>query len=68
MFCSSLMKDAEAERSASGKATDALDSRRVVRQHAALFDALNAEEQIAFAEDAARAGKRGAALEPGSCE
>ena len=68
MFCSSLMKDAETERNASGKATGALDSRRVVRQDSAMFNVFNAEEQIAFAEDAARADKKGAARGPGSCE
>ena len=51
------MKDAERDRNASGQATGALDSRRVVREHAALFNALDVQQQIAFAEDATRAKK-----------
>ena len=58
MFCSSAMKDAEVDRNAIGQATGALDSRRVIRQHAALLNALNVEQQIAFAEDAARTNIR----------
>ena len=59
------MKDAEMERSASGQATGALDSRRVVREHAAMFNVLKAEEQIAYAEDAARASTREQRLSQG---